>query len=98
MNPIPPSLAICFAEYRLEALDLERDAVLIIERTLEDGTRAELRWLFASYGLPRIRDVVRRMGFRKLSKRAFAFWRLVLGVEEYVRPPWLTDRSALWRF
>lgn len=95
---IPPTLTRYFQEYRVEDLDLERDADLIIERTLEFGTQDELRWLFATYGTGRIQDFVRRRGFRRLSRRAFTFWLRVLGIKEYGRPPWLTERLRLWRF
>lgn len=95
---IPPTLARCFQEYRVADLDVEKDADLILGRTLEFGTRAELRWLFGTYGAERIRDFVRRRGFRRLSKRAFTFWRTVLGVKEYARPPWPSTGPSVWRF
>ncbi len=97
---IPPTLTRYFQEYRVEDLDIVQNADLIIGRVLEFGNRAELRWLFATYGADRIRDFVRRRGFRKLSKRAFTFWRTVLGITETecVRPPWLTEGVSVWRF
>lgn len=95
---IPLTLARYFQEYRVEDLDLVRNADLIIGRVLEFGNRAELRWLFVTYGAERIRDFVCRRGYRKLSKRTFTFWRTVLGIKEYGRPPWLTERLRLWRF
>lgn len=98
LRTIPPTLTRYFQEYRVEDLDVERNADLIIERVLEFGTRTELRWLFATYGADRIRDFVRRRGFRKLSKRAFTFWRTVLRIKEYGRPPWLKESRSVWRF
>ena len=98
MSAIPSTLTRQFQEYRVEDLDLEQHADLIIARALEFGTRADLRWLFSAYGTERVRDFVRRRGFRKLSRRGFGFWRTVLGVTEHVTPPWLTERSPVWRF
>lgn len=98
MATIPSTLACYFQEYRVDDLDLERHAELVIGRALEFGTRAELRWLFATYGAERVREFVRRRGFRKLSRRAFTFWTTVLGVADYVTPAWLSERASVWRF
>ena len=98
MSIIPSTLTRQFQEYRVEDLDVERHAGLILARAPGFGSRADLRWIFFAYGTERVRDFVRRRGFRKLSRRAFGFWRTVLGVTEYVTPPWLTERSPVWRF
>lgn len=98
MPAIPATMIRHFQEFRVEDLDLDRHADLIIERALELGTRADLRWLFATYGTERIRDLVRRRGLRKLSRRACVFWSTVLEVRDYSKPPWFTDRSLVWKF
>ena len=79
---IPRSLAPFFQEYDLEALDPERAAATIIERTLRYGNRAELRWLFHRYPEDIIADWVRRWGRYGLPAPHLAFWRLLLGAEE----------------
>ena len=43
---LPLSLAPFFQEYDLAKLDLHRSAGTIIERVLQYGSRAEIRWLF----------------------------------------------------
>ncbi len=53
VDEIPRTLAQFFQEYTFENLDAERDAELVIERTLAWGNREELRWLFARYGRAR---------------------------------------------
>jgi hypothetical protein len=83
-------------EYDLEQLDLERHAVTIIERTLEHGNQAEVRWLLCTYGVDRVREVIRSRGARQLTPRAFAFWRLVLDVTAWQRHPWPEAARALW--
>ncbi len=95
MAPLPASTAWLFPEYRFETMDAETHAGVIIERILERGTWAELRWLFDCYGEQRIADWVRRRGFRLLSPRSFALWRLVLGVSEYVAPNWAVEAKAM---
>lgn len=95
---IPETLVPYLQEYDAAALDLERDADVIIGRALEFGTRAELRWLFQRYGRDRMATFVRRRGFRTLSRRAFNYWRLILDVGEFERPPWLSESTRLWDF
>ena len=77
---IPRTLAPFFQEYTFERLDTERDAELVIERTLAWGNRAELRWLFARYGRARVAEWVRRKGWSYLPKRRFNYWCLMLDV------------------
>ncbi len=79
---IPRTLALFFQEYTFENLDAERDAELVIERTLAWGNREELRWLFAQYGRARVADWVRRVGSRRLPRRQLPFWQLVLDITD----------------
>ena len=82
VNTIPTSLAPFFQEYDLATLDPARDSATIIERTLRYGSRAELRWLFATYSRAEIKDWVDKWGQFGLPAPHLAFWRLVLGLEE----------------
>lgn len=79
---IPRSLAPFLQEYDLDDLDPKQAAHTLIERTLRYGNRAEIRWLFQSYGESTIAEWVRRWGKYDLPPPHLAFWRLVLGVEE----------------
>jgi len=85
---LPPDSAWLFPEYDFEAMDLERHSGVIIERVLERGTWEQTRWLFATYGEERVAAWIQRYGFRLLSKRSFALWRLALGITDYVAPEW----------
>ena len=87
-HELPMSIAWLFPEYRFESMDAETHGSVIIERVLERGTWSELRWLFDRYGESRIADWLRRHGFRLLSRRSFAQWRLGLGIEESIAPTW----------
>jgi hypothetical protein len=59
---IPLSLKPYFQEYDLKDLRLQRDANLIIQRTLEFGTWEEVRWLFQTYTRQRIQRFLREHG------------------------------------
>ncbi len=69
---------------------------VIMQRLLERGSWAEINWLFEAYGERAVRDWVRRWGFRALSPRSFALWRLVLGIRNFRTPSWArTARTRL---
>ncbi len=95
---IPKTIAPYFQEYDFSSLDVEKDSDLIIGRTLEFGTREELKWLFKTYGSQKIKEFVRTRGYRVLSKRGFNYWRIVLRIRRYKKPDWLTDKYPLWRY
>lgn len=94
-NRLPTSIAWLFPEYDFESMDSERHAAVIIERGLERGTWAEVRWLFTRYGERRVAEWVRQHGFRLLSKRSFALWRLALGISDYVALAWAVEAKAM---
>ncbi len=79
---IPRSLAPFFQEYDLEKIDPDQHWELVVERTLAYGDRQELRWLFQRYGRSRIADWVRRMGWRRLPRRRFNLWCVLLEIED----------------
>lgn len=71
LSDIPSGLRPYFQEYDPGSLHLDRDATLIIQRTLEYGTWDEVRWLFCTYGGAHIRAFVRDRGERLLSRVTF---------------------------
>lgn len=93
---IPEGLRPHFQEYDLDALELERDANLVIQRTLEHGTWDEVRWLFGVYGRGRICTFVRERGERLLSPVTFSYWRKLLGIRRWRRSPFPTPREEIW--
>jgi hypothetical protein len=83
VNPksaIPQSLAPFFQEYDFAQLDPQSAAPLIIERALQFGTRAELRWLFAQYPRGQITDWVKRFGKDRLPQPHLNFWKIILEI------------------
>ena len=94
-NQIPESLWLHFQEYDPDRLDLESDADLVIQRTLESGTWEEVRWLFETYGGQCLRLFLRERGERLLSQVTFNYWRKLLGVEKWRSSPFLTSKGEL---
>jgi len=77
-NDLPASLAPCFQEYQLSALDAEADRALVIERVLAYGNRAEVRWLLGRYGQPTVVAWIERSGARRLPRRRYVVWSVIL--------------------
>lgn len=96
IQTIPFTLKPYFQEYDLNVLDLQRDANLIIQRTLEFGTWDEIRWLFEVYGVKRIRAFLRRFGARWLKPSSFNYWRKLLAVRKWQESSLPTPKGELW--
>lgn len=96
-NELPQSSQWLFPEYDFAVMTPQEYAGVVIERILDRGSWAEVNWLFATYGENRIAEWVRRHGFRLLSPRSFALWRLNLNIDEFVAPDWaLKARATGW--
>ena len=93
---IPVGLKPYFQEYDIKRLDISRDANLIIQRVLEFGTWDEIRWLFKIYQSKRIRLFLRQYGARWLKPVTFTYWRKLLGIRRWRRPPSSTATKELW--
>ncbi len=79
---IPTSLAPFFQEYDLTKLVPERDSFTIIERVLQFGNRAEIKWLFNIYSQEQIESWVRQFGNEKLRQPHRTFWKAVLEITD----------------
>jgi hypothetical protein len=85
MVSIPESALPFFQEYDPEHLDPERDGDLVIERLLAYGNREEVRWLLAQYGLPRVQGWLSESGLRRLPRRRYRLWCVLLDVAGSLR-------------
>ena len=94
-SQIPASLKPYFQEYNLASLNIAEDANLIIQRTLEFGTWDEIRWLFQTYRVKRIRLFLREHGERWLKPVTFYYWRKLLGIRKWKKSPFPETRE-LW--
>lgn len=92
--PIPSSLQPFFQEYNLANLRLYKDANLIIQRTLEYGTWAEVRWLFRTYSRQRIQRFLREHGERWLKPATFNYWRKLLCIRRWQPAPF--GKGKVW--
>jgi hypothetical protein len=96
-NRLPKTSEWLFPEYDFDRMNPEEYAGVVIERILERGTWGEVNWLFDYYGEDKLAAWVREHGFRLLSSRSFALWRLVLNLKDFVAPEWaVNDRSLRW--
>jgi len=98
ITEIPADLHHYFQEYDPASLNITHDADLIIQRTLEFGTWDDLRWLFETYQLKRIRSFLRQRGERMLRPVTFNYWRKLLGVHRWRKSPFPTTKGELWKF
>lgn len=77
---LPPGALRLFPHHR-EPPDPARYPDFVIERLLDEGDFADLRWLVARFGEARLRQWVAAHGGRRLTRRSRALWALALGVE-----------------
>ena len=73
--------------------DRERHLPHLLARLLEEGERADLRWLTSQVAEAEIAAWFAASGGRALSRRSRAFWRLLLAVEPSPPP---AAASELW--
>lgn len=67
--------------------DVDPGSDFVVERLLEEGDSADLRWLAAHRGEAALGDWLGRRGGRRLTRRSRAFWTLVLAREPSAVPP-----------
>ena len=87
MNAIPETARLFFQEYAFERLDPQRDGDLVIERLLAYGNREKVRWLLEHYGHWRVRSWLSESGARRLPRRRYRLWCVLLDVTENLHEP-----------
>ena len=83
----------------VDALDLDRDADLVLARVLERGRLEDVGWLMRTYGLERIHVFFRAGAHPEVSRRTRLFWRAALGAREERWPDpagWRENSGAPW--
>ena len=93
MQSIPETARPFFQEYNFAEIDPERYGDLVIERLLSFGNRTEVRWLLNYYGQARVRSWLSEAGVRRLPRRRYRLWCVVLDVAETLREP-----SPIWPY
>ena len=87
MHSIPETALPFFQEYDFERLDAERDRDLVIERLLAYGNRNEVSWLLRNYGWACVRRWLSESGARRLPRRRYRLWCVLLDVTETQHKP-----------
>lgn len=90
VQDVPVTLKPYFQEYIFENLDPDKDAFIIMGRTLAWGEAPELRWLFGRYGAQRLAEWVRQAGWRCLPSRRFKYWQVYFDLSDIV------TRERVW--
>ena len=70
----------------LEKLDLERHKVRIITQILNYGTKDAVDWLFRTYSLEEIREVVKNPRPGEWDRKSLNFWRIMLDIPDKSAP------------
>lgn len=92
--PLPADSAWLFPENTFKDIRLDTHHGVIVERILERGNREQVSWLFRTYGEEDVARWVRQHGYRSLTRRSFALWRLALDVQDYVAPAWAREAKT----
>jgi len=78
---LPPDLHRFFWECRPETIDTQAHAPFVLERILDYGSLAAVRWALRTYGPEQVKEFLRVRGVRTLSRKTLGFWTLLLGIE-----------------
>lgn len=89
-NTLPRGLRRFFWDVRLADLSTEQHQNFILARLLESGDWQALRWVFQTYPRKALTTFLQDRGVALLSRRAWHFWSVQLGLKPRAR-------SASWR-
>jgi len=93
---LPKTLYPFFQEYDPTSFDVQRDANLIIQRTLEYGDWEDVRWLFKQYGQKRLQAFLVENGERWLRPPTFNYWRKLFKIRRWGHSPFPIPKGELW--
>jgi hypothetical protein len=88
VSPAIPASVLRLFPGELEAhLAAPEHAARLILGVLEDGDRDDLHWLLARFGQERVRTVSAGSAGRRLSRRSYALFALLLALPPRPEPP-----------
>ena len=100
MELIPKFLKKYFWDVDFREIDKTKNSHFVIERILEYGDKKDIHWLFGSYSLNQIKEVVYKT--RSLSPRSLFFWVLVLNLNKRkvkcLKKSYLEKRKIFWPY
>lgn len=81
--PLPKFLEPFLPSYDISKMDLKDlyDKKLIIEAVLNQGTMKEIKWLFKTYSLREIKNVLRNPARGCWDARVLNFWTKIFGIK-----------------
>ena len=72
----PPLRQSLFWDTDIKKIDLKKHAAYVMERILDFGKDKEVKWMWQTYGRPRLKKIVRTS--RVLQPQTKALWTLLL--------------------
>ncbi len=76
MSKIQETLKPFFWETDLEKVDIQLHKTYVIERILELGDKPAVEWLFSTYTLSEIKEILKKS--RKISPKSRNYWDIIL--------------------
>lgn len=93
MNKIPKSLRGVLWSADIENLDLEKNASYIVNQILSLGSLDEIRWLFTTYGKPKVGQIFLEKPMKIYTPSALNFSKIILGVAAEQAPDDRYDKN-----
>ena len=81
MKKIPAKLQSVLCSYDMHKIDVDNSKKLIIQRVLNYGEWADLKWLYRTYSEEEIKKVVRNPSRGIWFENVLNFWCLMLNVK-----------------
>lgn len=97
---IPETVRALLWEYETGGSVASRWEDTVLERVMQRGGWAEMRWLLREVDRDRLRDFLARRGRRVLAPRELRFWALMCHVSDDEQDAWVADatrRERAWR-
>jgi hypothetical protein len=98
---IPVGVRELLWEYAIDGPTIDdRWQPAVLERVMQRGGWAEMRWLLKTFSRTRIRSFLEDRGHRVLAPRELRFWAFVSGVDAEVQDDWVRmarQRQREWR-
>jgi hypothetical protein len=97
---IPQSVGELLWEYRIKGAIEPQWEDAVLERVMQRGGWAEMRWLTRTFDRRRLQDFLSRRGHRVLAPRELRYWSLLAGVPDDEQDAWVAGarrRDRKWR-
>lgn len=93
MNQIPKLLQGVLWSADIDKLDLEKNASYIVNQILSFGSLDEIRWLFTTYGKPKVGKIFLEKPMKIYTPSALNFSKIILGAAAGQAPDYRYDKN-----